>query len=171
MQRKLMPILLAIAILMLLLCFLPFPQKISKTFQGISIPYGAEDDPTPCTVSLEGIWKRYLFKEDEYSGVFAISTDARTSAGAAELTQVVMGEGRPSMMFYFTNPGYFVPGYFITNKTLDWIYLRIKDEQGNVHEIFLPADDQTDLPSLREKALHHLDFPCLPSIGQQDDTL
>lgn len=171
MKRKLLPILLAAAIVMLLLCFLPFPQKVSRTFQGVSIPYGAEDDQTPCTVSLEGTWKRYLFKEDEYSGVFALSTDDRTSAGAAELTQAVMGESRPSMMVYYTNPGYFVPGYFITNSTLDWLYLRVKDEQGNVHEIFLPADDQTDLSSLREKALAQLEFPCLPSIGQQDDTL
>lgn len=171
MKRKLIPILLTVAVLVLVLCFFPFPQKVSKTFQGVSIPYGIEDEQTPCTVSLEGTCKRYLFKEDEYSGVFAISTDARTSAGAAELTQVVMGEGRPSMMFYYTNPGYFVPGYFITNKTLDWLYLRVKDEQGNVHEIFLPSDAQTDLSALREKALHQLDFPCLPSIGQQDDTL
>lgn len=171
MKRKLLSILLAAAVLVLLLCFLPFPQKVSKTFQGVSIPYGMEDEQTPCTVSLEGTWKRYLFKEDEYSGVFAISTDARTSADAAELTQVVMGEGRPSMMVYYTNPGYFVPGYFITNKALDWLYLRVKDEQGNVHEIFLPADAQTDLSSLRENALHRLDFPCLPSIGQQDNTL
>lgn len=149
-----------ISILTAAVLLLPFPQLISWSLTGVIFPVDGQGEAEACTVTLEGTCFRYLLREDEYSGQFAISTLVYTHDNTDLRT---CGENdRVNFLPYLTKQGYRNAGYFVTPDGFHTLYARVEGMDGREYHIVAPADDVAEAEAYIQQMEASREFP-LPS--------
>lgn len=68
-----------VLIVSLVIYILPWRYRIDKTIQGVQYRLGDEEYSEDVTITIKGVYKRYLFKDDKFEGTLAISLYDLTS--------------------------------------------------------------------------------------------
>ena len=139
---------------------LPFPQRIKHTLNGVIAPAEGSGEAEACTVILDGVCYRYLLRDDEYVGRFAISALPYT-VGNYDLH--ACGEsGRINFLSYLTDDGYRNAGYYLTPDGFASLYARIEGTDSLEYHLAAPAADEAGLQDYIRRIESHREFP-LPS--------
>ncbi len=69
--------------------FFPIPTRVSRTLQAFRYDGGDLTAGTPCTVEIDGRVNRYLFRDNEFKGRIAFSTDERTCRADADADTIL----------------------------------------------------------------------------------
>lgn len=148
---------LMIILLIVGIFILPFPQRIQKVYEGIALQLGAEGEAIPVQVELDGTMKRYLIKENLYTGklsipLLAYSTDPSCFAQVS-FTKDTKGILPIGFVFYQDDHTlYSSPGYIVPIDGLNRFYFRIKGDDGHAYEVLVPASNREEADTIRVEA-------------------
>ena len=139
---------------------LPFPQRIRHTLDGVIISAEGSGEAEACTVTLDGVCYRYLLRDDEYVGQFAISALPYT-VNNDDLR--ACGESNTiNFLAYLTDGGYRNAGYFLTPDGFASLYGRIHGTDGLEYHLVAPAADEDAAQEYIRSLEAQREFP-LPS--------
>lgn len=142
--------------------FFPFPTRVSRTLQAFRYDCGDLTAGTPCTVEIDGRVNRYLFRDNEFKGRIAFSTDERTCRADAD-ADAILQRGRCMSLFYFFDQeplGIYAPGYLIAPPDFDWLYARLKSDGGQY--VVLAGDGTAE--EIAKRALDYSRQEILPTL-------
>lgn len=142
--------------------FFPFPTRVSRTLQAFRYDGGDLTAGTPCTVEIDGRVNRYLFRDNEFKGRIAFSTDEQTCRADAD-ADAILQRGRCMSLFYFFDQeplGIYAPGYLVAPPDFDWLYARLKSDGGQY--IVLAGDGTAE--EIAKRALDYSGQNILPTL-------
>ena len=142
--------------------FFPIPTRVSRTLQAFRYDGGDLTAGTPCTVEIDGRVNRYLFRDNEFKGRIAFSTDEQTCRADAD-ADAILQRGRVMSLFYFFDQeplGIYAPGYLIAPTDFDWLYARLKSDGGQY--VVLAGDGTAE--EIAKRALSYLGQEILPTL-------
>ena len=142
--------------------FFPFPTRVSRTLQAFRYDGGDLTAGTPCTVEIDGRVNRYLFRDNEFKGRIAFSTDEQTCRADAD-ADAILQRGRCMSLFYFFDQeplGIYAPGYLVAPPDFDWLYARLKSDGGQY--IVLAGDGTAE--EIAKRALDYSGQDILPTL-------
>ena len=145
-------------LLILYLCFFPVPIRIRKNFDAHRYSADAPDEPAACAVSLDGVYRLFLFRANTYEGVCEISGVPETSAENAHLRTPVIGDGGYGYLWYQTKTDLVDLGMWVAPGDLSWLYLRLDYANGTFDEIIAPSSG-ADWSAMADKVARTLNQP------------
>ena len=154
-------ILMALALVAAAVCLLPLSTRIQRTEQAL---LWSLDDPAlaePCTVEIDGRYRRYLLRDDAFEGMIVLPGEAAAFA-ALDDTLLTMfplvfnsGPGGASI-HYSTQPHYPLlernMGYVFVRGNFDDVCIALTEADGQLGTQFLSLGCTT-----REEALAQLE--------------
>lgn len=142
--------------------FFPIPTRVSRTLQAFRYDGGDLTAGTPCTVEIDGRVNRYLFRDNEFKGRIAFSTDEQTCRADAD-ADAILQRGRCMSLFYFFDQeplGIYAPGYLVAPTDFDWLYARLKSDGGQY--VVLAGDGTAE--EIAKRALDYSGQNILPTL-------
>jgi hypothetical protein len=146
---------------------LPLPTKIERQLSGAAFAGAPDEEMTPCEVCIQGTLYRYLIRPDVFDGRLTLSCDPRTAHRGAHLNTDITREHVSPLTYVYDSgtpqqPGVDALGYFLSDDALNWVYVRLKDEQGAVRDVAAPAQTPEQALALRELAAARTPVGVLP---------
>ncbi len=124
---------------------------------------GAGKEAETCTIAIDGTKYDYLFKTDGYFGKFEISIDERTRGEKS--IDTMMKKGNVSFLTYWgEEEGYMSLGYFVSSGDMQWVYIRLKTEDGASREIVAPAENEAEALQIKQRAAETMWEAVLPAF-------
>lgn len=149
MKKKI--VLIAVGTLVLIAAFLLYPARVEKNYAGAAF-FNMEDNGfEPCSLSLKGRLHTRFLPNAEYKGTLSMNMAGQTLLEDASIT-ARMGADGPSFITCLTDNGYTIPGYFVAPRSFEWIYIRLKSEDGTPMEIMAPAETAEQAMNVKQSA-------------------